>query len=195
MEEIARESKRTGIKTAVNIVRAINNVTGAIFFELQKRHSDLVRENLTLVYQAGESSSDLPEDFGGLMTRPYISGRRQPLEPIAPEDKLLFDGKQSTSQKFFELMGGTLLVYPTPATAVTVKGDYAKKPLPVSGMADPIPYTDHFLSTVRIGVLLLNKYGLLYAETNEFKMALNDQLSDTLVHRKGYRRRVKSSIY
>ncbi len=195
LEEVAHETKRAKIDSAVNIFQAINNVISTIFLELQKRGSDTIKGSLAVTITGGENLGALPEDFAGFMTRPYVSGQRKPLVPINPEDKLMYDGQTTQIPKLFDLLDTEIQVFPVPDQDITIKGDYAKRPVDVAAITDTVPYSDKFLSTIRNGIFLLNKYGLSYSATNEFNSEMAKNLSDTLVHRKGYRHRVPTSYY
>lgn len=86
----------------------------------------------------------LPDDFWGLVDKPYIDGYTWPLEPLPNQSTKLIYASNSGTPRYYELKGNRLYVTPAAGTDVTIKGDYWKKPTALTGMDDYVPWNELF---------------------------------------------------
>lgn len=85
---------------------------------------------------------DLPSDFWGLMTEPYLSGYTWPLKPLPSQDVKLPYLLSTGLPKYYEIKGTRLYVTPPTGTDHTVCGDYFAKPTAISAATDTLPWNE-----------------------------------------------------
>jgi len=114
---------------------------GSLALHRSSQVSDQVAgSSYTLISDAGYAF--LPDDFWGLIERPYISGLQWELKPLPSQNEGLYYASAGQST-YYKLKGEKMLrVYPPTATDIVLCGDYFKKPPTMTTMEDIIPYDE-----------------------------------------------------
>lgn len=113
----------------------------------------------------------LPNDFGGLVEKPYINGKTWELEPLPSQrSKLIY--ASAGEPKYYKLKGNRIFVTPAASSDATIEGDYYRKPVLLTKMNDYVPF-----------------YGAMDAAIQEYLRRVlisgasgNDDLLETFLH-------------
>jgi len=102
--------------------------------------------NYTLTSE--NSCGYLPDDFWGLLDKPYVVGQRGPLLPLPNQETLLrymgTTGLNTGSPSYYKLMSDKLGIVPATASDIILSGYYYKKPAKITDMEDYLPYSELF---------------------------------------------------
>lgn len=83
--------------------------------------------------------SDLPADFGGLLSEPYLVGYQYPLVPLpSVNEKLLFTSPGIPN--WYEIKGNHFHVYPPPSSDYVIVADYQAVPVTLTAASDTMPF-------------------------------------------------------
>ncbi len=89
------------------------------------------------------SYGDLPSDFWGLVSFPYLSGKTWKLKPLPSlATKLVY--KSAGIPQYYEIKGSKIYVTPDAGADYTIKGDYFARPTKITDGADTLPYDELF---------------------------------------------------
>ena len=118
---------------------AIGHVIKHIDTRLFTYGSELLRSVQSLEFAVGASSADLPSGLMGFKTQPrFLSGDTvTKLWPLPEELRWRLD--EDGDPKYYEVMGNTITLYPTPEVAGSIKFVAMVKNT-VTTMAHTIPY-------------------------------------------------------
>jgi hypothetical protein len=150
---------------------AIRTIAKRLYFH----ESDLVRGELSLPFLADAEYGDLPADFWGLMSKPWIVGSRGTLIPL-PDVETRLTNSGSGVPRFFDVAGMRLLIFPSTASAIIVGGLYFQKPTPVEDMTDALPYNGLFDDALQEYILAALTTGNILSDTmyTAMKRMMND---------------------
>lgn len=178
------------------ILNAVNSVLRALYRELLDRKSDLVCGDLSINFVAGQPAGSVPaSDFAGLRGKPWVDGKTVTIDPISGNGgRAEYDGKTGTNPHCYDLQGDVVVLYPTPSVDLTLKGRYYKKFVDLAAVSDVIPLPQ-FIDTVKAGVMLLNRHGLLYCVTSEFRAMIEEDVARQLRRRDDHARRAVGSFF
>ena len=86
----------------------------------------------------------LPDDFGGLIDKPYVVGYQYPLEPLPSQyvkmAYLSSTGVNTGTPTYYQVKGGRLHIIPATGSDIVIGGDYYKKPAKLIMMDDILPF-------------------------------------------------------
>ncbi len=81
----------------------------------------------------------LADDFWGLVEEPYINGKTWTLKP-SPGLETEIQYTSAGESYYFRVKGTDLWLIPATGSAITILGNYFKKPTKITQMEDPVPY-------------------------------------------------------
>lgn len=93
----------------------------------------------SILITAYADRAPLPDDFWGLVERPYIDGKTWTLQP-SPGTETEIAYTSAGEPNYFRVIGTDLWLYPATSSDITIKGDYFKKPAVISQMDDIVPF-------------------------------------------------------
>jgi hypothetical protein len=100
----------------------------------------------------------LPSDFGGLISKPYLSGRLEPLLPVPDmETKLLLTG--TGLPRYYEIKGANIYTYPPPSSDYTIIADYQAVPATLSAVGNTMPFNGLFDDAIAEAVMRIYRSG------------------------------------
>jgi len=175
-----------------------NEAVDFLFELLWKRQSHLVRSGYELNFVADENSATFESGFRGLRESPYsisVTGRvLKVLLPLYALGRADLAGKTCSSPDYFELEGNdTLLLFPTPTEALTVKGDAYFHPGTLS-MSDTVPFNGYFDRALKQVIIQSKTMGPQYTDSPAFmgflEVAVND-VASIIKRTRGLRRRIR----
>lgn len=97
----------------------------------------------TVTITSDDAFGDLPSDFGGLISEPYLDGKTYPLLPLPSQDVALSYTSAATPI-YYQVKGSKIYVTPHTASDYTIKADYFAVPAMVTAATDTLPYFDLF---------------------------------------------------
>jgi len=128
---------RTNIYPALN--RAVRLVAKRLFYH----KSSWVRGALSVSISANASSGSLPDDYWGLIDKPYISTKTYPLEPV-PDQNTKLNYTDTSIPIYYEVLGSTIYLFPGSNGAITLNGQYWSRPVALIDPTDTMPYNELF---------------------------------------------------
>ncbi|MBI9091812.1 MAG: hypothetical protein JEZ12_21585 [Desulfobacterium sp.] len=156
-----------------NLYPTLNNAVRAIAKRLHHNDSTLVRGELTVNVTAGASSGDLPDDFWGLMGRPYIEGQMDTLAPVPDQETELQYAQPSTPQWYRLTNLSAIKLIPGSSAAAVLKGAYFQRPTKITGPTSPIPYNELFDDAIQEALVHLHGTGNTTGNPNDVQMLEN----------------------
>jgi hypothetical protein len=134
--KIALRLAALSVVPAQSALDSINDAVKFLSLKLADRQSDLARSSFTV--SADTLTVALPFDFSGLDGKPYADG--VPLEPL-PND---YDvTTQAGTPLYYEVVGESLFIHPTPLNSVDITAKYWVSPDTLI-MSDDVPYSGRF---------------------------------------------------
>ncbi len=164
-----------------NIFPVLNRAVRTIAKRLFMVKSDLIISGLNLSYSAADQYKALPNDFWGLVEKPYISGLTWQLQP-SPGIETEIQYISSGQPYYFRVKGLYLWLYPATATAITVCGDYFQKPDVLTQMEDLVPYAQLLDDAIQ-EYLIMTMAGGSAASAGSLKSFLEEQVDIVVANR------------
>ena len=127
----------------VNIYPAINRAIRLVSKRLFYNKSNLVLGSLSVSILADASTGTLPDDFWGLLDKPYENGETYLLEPV-PNQLTELQYTDDSKPKYYKIIDTTLEIFPGTSSNTTINGDYWKKPTAITKPTDTIPFSELF---------------------------------------------------
>lgn len=81
----------------------------------------------------------LPDDFGGFVEKPYMSGYTWELDPL-PSQAAKLAYSSAGVPKFYKTKGNRLYLTPAPAVDITIMGDYYRKATTITKSNQYVPF-------------------------------------------------------
>lgn len=150
--KLAIKADEASLKPVESAIDAINEAVRFLSSKLADRNSDLVRGIFSDNTSTG--SVTLPADFNGFFNKPVIN--KTELEPL-PVDYDFTDTTTGTPA-YYEVIGGTLNIYPLPSSTVTVYTRYWVMPDTLIE-SDDIPFNGRFDSLLQTMAIKLSVDG------------------------------------
>jgi hypothetical protein len=126
-----------------NLYPALNTAVLLIAKRLFIYQSDMITDELDVSVSADTASGDLTTSFWGLTGKPYIDGYTWSLKPLPSKDvKLAYTS--NAVPKYYQIKGTTIYLTPGTSSAITIKGDYFKKPTELTKPTDTVPFQGLF---------------------------------------------------
>jgi hypothetical protein len=143
---------------------AIGIVSDYLASRLFMLGSDLLREEVSLAYEAGVNTADLPFGLIGTIELPFavnsIGDRYAPeLTPLPRGMRSILRGAPNGTPRHFEITGDSLVLFPAPAQPCTVIFEASIPPEKPTMPSDDIPFNGLFDYIFREVVLLVMQQG------------------------------------
>lgn len=134
----------TGVSgVTAHIVPLINDILRAIDMWLLWEKSELAETPFSIPFAAGVSSADLPAGFQALTEPPWIEGATRRLL-VLPGRETGLGLTDAGTPRYYELTGSSLVLYPPPEAAVTLKGNYFRFSAPMVDETSVVPHAGLF---------------------------------------------------
>ena len=146
------DSVRHRLPDRVNVYPALNRAVRLISKRLFYHKSTLVMGALSESVAADANSLSLPSTFWALMSKPYISGKTYPLEPV-PDMEAKLNYTDDSTPIYYEIQGQTMYLYPGTSSIITIKGDYWTRPTKITSPMDTMPYSELFDDAIEEALL------------------------------------------
>jgi hypothetical protein len=130
--------------------------------------SIIIKGELSVTFTAGSSTTALPDNFWGLIGKPYVNGDTVELQPIPNNKEKLFH-TTAAQPRYYELAfsstggaysGPQMKLYPGASTETTVNGMYWSRPAKVSKPSDAVPFNEMFDDVIQEAVIHIYQTGL-----------------------------------
>jgi len=126
-----------------NLYPALNTAVRLISKRLYYHKASMVQEEFSITVAADTSSKVLPDDYWGLVTKPYISGQTCELDPL-PSQETKLQYQTNGTPLYYQVKGQTLHFTPGTTAEITVKGDYFQKEAALTKPSDTMPFFEMF---------------------------------------------------
>ena len=176
---------------AMSAIEAVNAAMDILFKHLVTLGSDLVKADYELEFAISDASKALPDDCRGLAGKPQVTTMAKPLEPLVVENRAAYYG-QSGVPECYDLRGFNLLLYPVPAEACTVIGEYWQTPTKATAMTSIIPYNGMFDEVFKEALVRGAAVGRVFATDQTFAVFVMETVDSILPKRKSGRRRTSA---
>lgn len=153
-----------------NLYSAIGIVSDYLATRLFSLGSKLLRKEVVLSYAAGVSKATLPSNLIGTVEAPFflqngITGGTN-LDPLPADIRAYYAGRTGTPD-YFEIVGNSLVLYPTPDQAYTVTFEASLYPDKPATVDEDVPFNglfDYIFREVVILVMLQGGGAVLQAD-------------------------------
>lgn len=119
----------------------------------------------------------LPTNFGGLISKPYLSGRQEPLLPLPNiETRLALTGPGLPL--YYEIKGNKIHVIPPTSSDYTVNADYQAVPATLTAVTDAMPFYGLFDDAIAEAIMRVYRSGekVIGADTGWWDKFCRDQI-------------------
>jgi hypothetical protein len=165
---------------ACDLFEAVREVQAIISGRLLMARSDMLREMLTVTFQAGTSSKRLDDDFQAVSERPYPVGLK-PLNPLGSMEKSSL--QTLGDPRYYEVIGKTFWIYPPSASEITIKIPSFMRPATLTTMTDELPFYGDFDSVFIEGCVAVLSAGLKVVGDAGFAAVIGSQVDQQLAAR------------
>ena len=121
----------------------LNRVVRLVSKRLFYHKSNLILGSLSVTIAADTDTGALPDDFWGLLDKPYISTKNYPLTPLPNQQTGLVFTDDSTPI-YYKIIGNTINLYPGTSSEIIINGDYWTRPTQITKPTDTIPFDEQF---------------------------------------------------
>ena len=135
---------RHAINPDVDVLGALNEAIRVVAKRLYLLKSKIIHDDLAVAIVADDTHGDLPSDFWGLDSYPYLSGYTSRLKPLPSIDVKLVYGTSTGQPLYYEIKGLEIDITPTSGGSYTIVGDYIVKPTKITATSDTMPYNELF---------------------------------------------------
>lgn len=165
----------------LDIYTAANMVMDIIYKRLMVKNSDLIVDQFVQPVTANLASVTLPTDFMGFFELPNLSGRYWYLTPLPKHQRA--QHFTAGTPKYYELRGTTMTLVPAPNENVTVVGQYYRKPVKITAIADVIPFEGLFDTVIQEAIIAVSQQGAGIVTDQTFQAMLYKQIDEILPFR------------
>lgn len=164
-------ARLSGVQPVENMYSAIGIVSDYLATRLFALGSKLLREEVELLFDSGESTATLPPNLIGTIEAPFclraVTGPLvMNLEPL-PRGFRAYYPNVTGPPDYYEILGSSLVLYPTPDRAYVVNFEASAYPVKPVVESDPLPYNglfDYIFREVVILVMLQGGGAVLQAD-------------------------------
>ena len=152
----------------VNVYSSLNVALRLIAKRLRWNDSSLVRGNLDIAVTAPATSADMPADYWGLITAPYILSLRRELRPL-PNQQTKMSYPENSIPIYYKMAGATMGLTPGAASDITINGEYWQRPATLVKPSDEIPYNELFDDAIQEALMYVHVNGRDAGSTAAFR--------------------------
>ncbi|KKW05295.1 MAG: hypothetical protein UY41_C0057G0001 [Candidatus Moranbacteria bacterium GW2011_GWE1_49_15] len=165
----------------IDFLTAANMTMDIIYRRLMTKKSELILGSFSQAVLANASTVTLPTDFQGFFERPYISGSTWHLDPLPGEYRasLTTPGRP----QFYELRGTTMTLFPRTSAALTIVGQYYKKPVKFTALTNVIPYNGLIDNVLQEGSIAVGMTGMGALLDAQFQAIMSKMIDEVLAFR------------
>jgi len=167
---------------SVSFIAAMQTTVDVLVRRLWVNKSDLLAAPMTPVaVLAGSASFPLPTDLLGLRENPYMTIEGQPgreLAPLPPGRRYAFT--QQGTPEYYEVLGSTCWLFPTPSANVSIKAMYNQDPPKLTGMESTIPFNGLFDPVIKDAALQIGSQGVFVVSTPVFETMVRNFVDQIL---------------
>lgn len=160
--------------SADTFIGALNNAILVVTRRLLYRKSSVLKEEYSTTFGANTASATLPEGYLGfcLDAPPSVSGK--PLCPLPPFKYGTYS--ETGTPEYYDIRGGKMNLYPTPAEAVVVKALFFYRPVRLTSMSDDLPWYGLLDDLLGEAIAVIAKTGQWGAITAEWEALVNREV-------------------
>jgi hypothetical protein len=131
------------------VIPLINQMIRELDTMVYLEQSDLAKTALSESVSLGESEVELPDDFVGMVSEPWVDGNTYLLKYLPDRETALRYGTDEGTPVYYEVIGNTVYLYPATDAAITLKGFYFRYSDSVVDGTSTMPYRGIFDGTIR----------------------------------------------
>ena len=156
----------------VNLYPALNRAVRMISKRLFFHKASMIQGVLSVSISADASSGSLPDDFWGLISRPYRSTDTYTLMPV-PDKEIELKYNNNSTPIYYKVSGTTLHLYPGSSGAITINGDYWKRPTKLTKTEDTMPFNELFDDAIEEALIHIYVTGDSTGNPNDISLMQN----------------------
>ena len=135
---------RHAVSDIYDVFGPLNEAIRVIGKRLYILRSKIIVSDLDIDIVEDDAYGDLPSDFWGLDSKPYLSGYVWSLRPLPSLEVKLSYGSSTGIPRYYEIKGSKIYVTPVSGGSYTIVGDYFAKPTEITADTDTMPYSELF---------------------------------------------------
>jgi hypothetical protein len=167
---------------SMSFLDAMQAALDIIVKRLWLKHSDLIKTPLNpdISVAAETDNFTLPSDYLGFVEPPFVTygGATYQLQPLPPASRYSFP--EPGQPQYYELLGSTVYLYPTPDSSISVKGLYYMNPPKLTALSSTIPFNGLFDQVFRDVVLMVGGQGIAIIVQPQFEAFMRSQVDQVL---------------
>jgi len=132
----------------------LNHVIKILAGRMYYRNSDIISDELDVTVAAAGAYGELPDDFWGLISEPYIEGYTWMLKPSTGK-ALEISYVSSGQPSYYRVKNANIYIYPSTSAEIVIKGDYFAKPATITEPEGVLPYNEQFDIAIIEGIFML----------------------------------------
>jgi len=167
---------------SVSFISAMQTTVDVLVRRLWLKKSDLLIAPMAqkTVLQ-GVTSFALPTDCLGLTDTLYltVSGQAgQALSPLPSNKRYSFT--QQGPPRYYEILGTTCWLYPTPDSSYLIDGRYFQSPTPLVDFSSTIPFNGLFDPIIKDAALQIGAHGVFAVSSPQFEGMLRNYVDQVI---------------
>lgn len=123
---------------------ALNEAVHVVQKRLYQLNSKIIQDDLDIDVEEDDTYGDLPSDFWGLVSYPYLSGKTWHLKPLPSLAVKLSYGSSNGIPAYYEIKSTKIYITPSAGDDYTIVGDYWVKATTLTATTDTLPFNELF---------------------------------------------------
>lgn len=141
--DIFNQVRHTINPAVYDLYGVLNEAVHVVQKRLYVLNSRIIQDDLDIDVSEDDTYGDLPADFWGLVSKPYLSGKTWHLQPLPSlAVKLSYSG--NGIPQYYEIKNTKIYITPSSGTDYTIVGDYWVKATTLTATTDTLPFNELF---------------------------------------------------